>query len=127
MSGVTWLSLAHATVGDVNARAQHVETARDLIATHAEMRAMFGLSEKQVDDLWGQFRTPELKRASSFLEHCRAIMRDKAGLITAEVIGSAREIAAAINALPVGKDIRTRLLTQIDQHVELLSASGGAK
>lgn len=85
--------------------AANLPVVSDIIAGFTEMMSLHGLGQDEVDGFWIAYRNSELRRGDTFLEHCRAIMSDKAGSITAEAIASAKEIAAAINALPVGKDI----------------------
>lgn len=125
--GISIYTVASQGLREGTVQAENLPIVRDIIAGFEEMMNVHGLDIGEVDGFWFAYRVAEPERSRAFLEYCRAIIRERKKSVLGDMVSSAREIAAAINALPIGKDIRTRLLAQVEQHIELLSASGGAK
>lgn len=95
-----------------------------------DVSAIFGLDRFNCQLLRAQFSDRDSRRADTFADHVKIVLRERHeafrwiertddGRVEA-AIATAESFRAAIDALPVGRDIRNRLIAHLGAHIAAL-------
>lgn len=84
------------------------------------LNQQYGLSDDEITQFYYAWRRPHARRGDTFLAHCLAIRGNGGDVTAAELRASAQAIAAAVQTLPIGRDIRARMAGLVDVHMDLL-------
>lgn len=91
----------------------------------AEIAAVFAIGQDDARTLCLHFKNEAVRRHPDLKEHVRLVLAERRQLTgPTAALASAEAIRGAIAALPVGRDIRTRLNALLDTHVAVLGNGG---